>query len=159
MKEVSGELSAKGFNFGIVVSRFNELVTERLLDGALDVLRRTGASEEDLVVVRVPGSFEIPIAAAQLASSGRVHAVICLGALIKGETDHYDVLAAAVTRGISEVALQSQLPVTFGVITAEDTDQALNRAGIKHGNKGAEAAFAAIEMVNVKKVLMMISEE
>lgn len=159
MKEVSGELSAKDFHFGIVVSRFNELVTERLLDGALDVLRRTGASEEDLIVVRVPGSFEIPIAAAQLASSGRVHAVICLGALIRGETDHYDVLAAEVTRGISEVALQSQLPVTFGVITADDTDQALNRAGIKHGNKGAEAAFSAIEMVNVKKNLLKMSEE
>jgi 6,7-dimethyl-8-ribityllumazine synthase len=153
MKQVVGKLTAAGLRIGIVVSSFNETVTERLLSGALTALNRTGVSDEDVVVVRVPGSFEIPFAAKQLASSGKCDAVVCLGALIRGETDHYDYLASEVTRAISAVALQENVPMSFGVLTANDVEQALSRAGLKHGNKGAEAAMAAVEMANLEKEL------
>lgn len=153
MKEVSGSLNAEGLRVGIVVSRFNDMVTERLLQGALEALRRAGARDEDLTVVKVPGSFEIPFAAQRLAASGRCDAIVCLGALIRGETDHYDYLASTVTRGIAEVSLKHDLPVTYGVITAGTVEQALNRAGLKHGNKGVEAAMGAVEMAGVQRRL------
>lgn len=149
MKELQGKLDATGLKFAVVVSRFNEMVTERLLAGALGALQRAGASREDILVVRVPGSFELPVTARQLAAGGKFQAVICLGSLIRGETDHYDHLAREVTRGIGEVALRCKIPVTYGVITAENTAQALDRAGLKHGNKGVEAAVSAIEMASL----------
>ena len=153
MKELSGKFDATGLKIAVVVSRFNEMVTERLLAGALGVLERAGAAPDDITVVRVPGSFELPVAAQQLAAGGKFQAVVCLGALIRGETDHYDYLAREVTRGIGEVALRCKIPVTYGVITAESSEQALNRAGLKHGNKGVEAAVSAIEMVALWRTL------
>ncbi len=153
MKELSGKFDATGLKIAVVVSRFNEMVTERLLAGALGVLERAGAAPDDITVVRVPGSFELPVAAQQLAAGGKFQAVVCLGALIRGETDHYDYLAREVTRGIGEVALRCKIPVTYGVITAESSEQALNRAGLKHGNKGVEAAVSAIEMAALWRTL------
>ncbi len=153
MRERVGKLNASGLKIGIVVSRFNGMVSEQLLQGALDVLCRMGAKESDLTVVRVPGSFEIPWVAQRLAELGQVEAIICLGALIRGETDHYDYLATEVTRAIGEVSLKHKLPVTYGVITAETVEQALNRAGLKQGNKGAEAALSAVEMANLSRQL------
>jgi 6,7-dimethyl-8-ribityllumazine synthase len=158
MKEITGKLTSVGLRFGIVVSRFNETVTEKLLAGALEILGRTGADEENLVVVRVPGSFEIPLAAKQLAESGDCDAVICLGSLIRGETDHYDYLASSVTGALSQISIEQGLPVAFGIITANNVEQALNRAGLKHGNKGTEAALAAIEMANLRKELQQHQE-
>lgn len=153
MKEVTGKLDARGLKVAIVASRFNQAVTERLLQGAVDVLRRTGLRQEDLTVVRVPGSFEIPQAASRLARSGKVDAVICLGCLIRGETAHYDYLAMEVTRAIQQVALQQGIAVSYGVLTADTVEQAMNRAGLKYGNKGAEAALAAVELANAFKEL------
>ncbi|MGH9341520.1 MAG: 6,7-dimethyl-8-ribityllumazine synthase [Acidobacteriota bacterium] len=151
MKETAGQLEAKGLKFAIVVSRFNDLICERLLQGALDVLRRMGAADSDITVIRVPGSFEIPVTAQRLAETEKFQAIICLGALIRGETDHYNYIASQVTNGIGQVALEHTIPVTYGVITADTVEQAMNRAGIKHGNKGAEAAASAVEMANLFK--------
>ena len=153
MKELSGKLDATGLKIAVVVSRFNEMVTERLLAGALGALERAGTDPDDITVVRVPGSFELPVTAQQLAAGGQFQAVVCLGALIRGETDHYDYLAREVTRGIGEVALRCKIPVTYGVITAESSEQALNRAGLKHGNKGVEAAVSAVEMASLWRTL------
>lgn len=153
MRELEGKLNSAGLRIALVVSRFNELITERLLAGALGALRRTGAREEDLTVVRVPGSFEIALAAQRLAETGNVHAIVCLGVLIRGETPHFDYLAAQVTRGITEVALTHNLPVAYGIITADTVEQAMDRAGIKHGNKGTDAALAAVEMANLIREL------
>lgn len=153
MKEYTGKLDASGLKIALVVSRFNDLITERLLQGALDTLRRSGAREDDLTVVRVPGSFEIPVAAQRLAETGKFDAIVCLGTLIRGETPHFDYLATQVTRGIGEVALKYSLPVSYGVITADTVEQAMNRAGIKHGNKGVEAALGAVEMANLLREL------
>lgn len=153
MKEYTGKLDASGLKIALVVSRFNDLITERLLQGALDTLRRSGAREDDLTVVRVPGSFEIPVAAQRLAETGKFDAIVCLGTLIRGETPHFDYLATQVTRGIGEVALKYSLPVSYGVITANTVEQAMNRAGIKHGNKGVEAALGAVEMANLLREL------
>ena len=146
-----GNLDAKGFRFGLIVSRFNNFITERLLEGALDALQRHGAKDQDLEVVRVPGSFEIPLLAKQMAESGKYDAVICLGALIRGGTIHFDILSAEVTKGIANVMLDSGVPITFGVITTETIEQAIERAGTKMGNKGWECAEAAIELVNLLK--------
>ena len=146
-----GVLNAKGFRFGIVVSRYNHFITERLLEGALDALMRHGAKDESLEVVRVPGSFEIPLLAKQMASSGRYDAVICIGALIRGGTIHFDVLSAEVTKGVAQAALETGVPITFGVITTDTLEQAIERAGTKMGNKGWEAAESAIELVNLLK--------
>lgn len=148
-----GVLNAKGFRFGLVVSRFNNFITERLLEGALDALRRHGGKEENLEIVRVPGSFEIPLLAKQMASSGRFDAVICLGALIRGGTIHFDVLSAEVTKGVAQVGLETGVPITFGVITTDTLEQAIERAGTKMGNKGWEAAESAIELVNLLKAI------
>jgi len=142
-------LNAAGLRIGIIVSRFNNLITEKLLQGAVATLKSHGVAEEEITVVHVPGSFEIPMAAKKVARRGRVDAIVCLGCLIRGETGHYEFLASEVTRGIDEVAIQEGLPVTYGVITADTVEQAMNRAGIKFGNKGVDATLAAIEMASV----------
>lgn len=150
---IEGPLSASGLRFGLVVSRFNSLVADRLLEGALDCLIRHGAREEDLTVVKVPGAWELPLAADRLASSGKFQAVVALGALIRGETPHFDVIAAECAKGLAQVGLARQLPVVFGVLTCDTMDQALDRAGGKAGNKGWEAALAAIEMAQVWRAM------
>lgn len=153
MKETIGKLSSSGLRIGIVVSRFNSSVTERLLEGAIDILRRTGAADSDIEVVRVPGSFEIPLAAKTLAEKGSCQVIVCLGAIIKGQTDHYNFLASGVTNALSALSVEHNLPIGYGIVTADTVEQALDRAGLKHGNKGVDAALSAIEMVNVLKEL------
>ena len=153
MTEYSGKMNAANLRIGIVVSRFNNMVTDRLLEGALDAFYRAQGSEENLTVVRVPGSFEIPGAAKKLAEPGLLDAIVCLGCLIRGETDHFDYLATAVTRGISELGRELGIPLTFGVITADTVEQAMNRAGLKYGNKGVDAMNAAIEMADLYRNL------
>jgi 6,7-dimethyl-8-ribityllumazine synthase len=150
---LEGRLSAEGASFGIVVGRFNNLITTQLLDGALDCLRRHGAREEDITIAWCPGSFEIPQVALQLAQARAVDAVICLGCVIRGETPHFDLLAAEVTKGVAQVALQTGVPTTFGVLTTENLAQALERAGAKGGNKGWDAAQSAIELVQLGQEL------
>ncbi|HEY6249438.1 MAG TPA: 6,7-dimethyl-8-ribityllumazine synthase, partial [Candidatus Angelobacter sp.] len=146
-----GELNSAGMRLGIVVSRWNSFITERLLQGALDALRRTGCHQEDITVVRVPGSFEVPSQARTLAETGQFDAIITLGCLIRGETDHYEHIATEVTRGIGQSAQETGVPHTYGVLTCENLEQALDRAGLKAGNKGFEAALAAVEMVSLKR--------
>ena len=146
---VEGRLDGKGKRFGIVLSRFNSFISERLLEGALDALRRHGAEEDGITVVRVPGSFEIPLFASKLARSGNYDAVICLGAVIRGSTPHFDYVAAEVSKGVAAVGLQSGLPVIFGVITTDTIEQAIERAGTKSGNKGFDAAMTAIEAASL----------
>jgi len=150
---IRGKMDATGLRFGLVVSEFNSLVTERLQAGAIDALCRHGVNDDDIDAVLVPGAFDIPLFAKKMAASGRYHALICLGAVIKGETPHFDYIASAMTQGVKEIMLTHGLPVTFGVLTTESVDQALDRAGAKLGNKGAEVALAAIEMVNALKEL------
>jgi 6,7-dimethyl-8-ribityllumazine synthase len=150
---LAGHLTAQGLSFGIVVSRFNEFITKALLEGALDALLRHGADESRITVAWVPGSFEIPVAAKALAQSGRFDGIIALGCVIRGATTHYDHIASAVTSGLSSLALESGLPVTFGVLTVESIEQGIERAGSKAGNKGAEAALVAVEMANLLKQL------
>ncbi len=150
---VEGELSGRGLHFGIVVSRFNSFITDRLLAGALDGLRRTGAREKDVEVVRVPGSFEIPAAARTLAQRGEVDAVICLGCLLRGETLHYEVIANEVARGIGQSAQETGVPHALGVLTCDTLEQAIDRAGLKSGNKGFEAALSAVEMARLKRAM------
>ncbi|MBV9436738.1 MAG: 6,7-dimethyl-8-ribityllumazine synthase [Acidobacteria bacterium] len=146
----AGNLNAAGRRFGIVVSRWNSFITERLLQGALDCLRRSGAASKDIQIVRVPGSFEIPSAARMLAETGNVDAIITLGCLIRGETTHYEHIATEVTRGIGQSAQETGVPHSYGVLTCENLEQAIDRAGLKSGNKGWEAAQTAIEMVSLK---------
>jgi len=153
VKETIGKLSSSGLRIGIVVSRFNSSITERLLEGAIDVLRRTGAADSDIEVVRVPGSFEIPLAAKSLAEKGFCQAIVCLGAIIKGQTDHYSFLASGVTNSLNAISVEHRVPIGYGIITADTVEQALDRAGLKHGNKGVDAALSAIEMANVLKEL------
>ena len=150
---IRGKMDGTGMRFGLVVSQFNSLVTERLQAGAIDALCRHGVQDNDIDVVLVPGAFDIPLFSKKMATSGRYHALICLGAVIKGETPHFDYIASAMTQGVKEIMLSHGLPVTFGVLTTETVDQALDRAGAKLGNKGAEVAVAAIEMVNALKEL------
>jgi 6,7-dimethyl-8-ribityllumazine synthase len=149
-KAMEGALNASGMRFGVVVSRWNSFITERLLQGALDCLRRSGAKSGDVQIVRVPGSFEIPTAARLLAESGTVDAVITLGCLIRGDTTHYEHIATEVTRGIGQSAQETGIPHSYGVLTCENLEQAIDRAGLKSGNKGWEAAITAVEMVSVK---------
>lgn len=151
MRKVEGELSGKGLKIGIVKSRFNHIITDRLLEGAIDCLLRHGVDEKDIDVVVVPGSFEIPIIAKKLAQSEKYNAIIAIGAIIRGGTPHYDYIATEVTKGIAQVSLETGVPVTNGVITVEDIEQAVERAGSKMGNKGWEAALSAIEMANVMR--------
>ena len=148
-KTYEGMLVGAGLRVGLVVSRFNSFITTRLLDGALDLLYRHGVAEDDIEIAWVPGSFEIPVAAKQMAMCGRYDAVICLGAVIRGATPHFDFVAAEAAKGIAQVSLQTDVPTIFGVITTDTIEQAIERAGTKAGNKGAEAATAAIEMVNL----------
>ncbi len=153
MQDFAGKMESKGLKIGIVVSRFNEMITEKLLTGALDTLRQTGIADQDISLVRVPGCFEIPVASQRLAQTGKLEAIICLGAVIRGETPHFEYISSQVTHGIGQVALKYDLPVTFGVITADTVEQALARAGVKHANKGSEAAVSAVEMANLFKQL------
>jgi len=148
-KVFQGQLSAKGLRFALVVSRFNEFITSRLLEGALDALLRHGGEEDAIEVVKVPGSFEIPYAARRLAASGRYNAVICLGAIIRGATPHFEYIAAQVAKGIAETSLETGTPTIFGVVTADTLEQAIERAGSKGGNRGFEAALSAMEMANL----------
>ena len=152
-KTISGKLDASGRRFGIVVSRFNEFITDRLLRSAYDGLIRSGAGEDDIEIVRVPGAFEIPSAARTLAQTGRYDAIICLGCLLRGDTAHYDVIVNEVTRGIGQSAQETGVPHAFGVLTCETLEQAIDRAGLKMGNKGFEAALAAVEMANLKTAI------
>ncbi|MFZ5906124.1 MAG: 6,7-dimethyl-8-ribityllumazine synthase [Nitrospirota bacterium] len=153
MKIIEGELQAKGLKFGIVISRFNEFITGKLLDGAKDALLRHGAREEDIDVVKVPGSFEIPMVARKMALKGSYHAVLCLGTVIRGATPHFDYIAAEVSKGIAAASLETGIPIAFGVITCDTIEQAVERAGSKSGNKGWDAAMSAIEMAQVMKKL------
>ncbi len=148
-KMIEGKLNAKGLKFGIVVSRFNDFVSERLLSGALDLLTRNGADEGDIEILKVPGAFEIPQVARKMALAKKYDAVICLGAVIRGATPHFDYIAAEVSKGIAMIGLESEVPVTFGILTTENLEQAIERAGSKAGNKGWDAALSAVEMANL----------
>ncbi|MBL8816502.1 MAG: 6,7-dimethyl-8-ribityllumazine synthase [Planctomyces sp.] len=152
-RTIFGELNAAGSTFGIVVSRFNDLITRRLVDGAVDTIVRHGGDDSKIDVAWVPGSFEIPLAAGAMARSGRYSAVICLGAVIQGSTSHHEYINSQVASGIMGLTRETGIPVTFGVITCESMEQALDRAGGKVGNKGVEATLAAIEMINLLKKL------
>ncbi len=149
---IEGGLTAGKLKFVIVVSRFNDFITSRLLEGAVDTLKRHGAADGDITVVKTPGAYEIPVVCEKLADGG-YHAIICLGAVIKGETPHFDFVAQETAKGIAVVSMKHKLPVVFGIITADTLEQAIERAGVKHGNKGAEAAMSAIEMANLFKNL------
>ena len=153
MRTLEGNLDASGGRYAIAVSRWNSFITERLLEGALDALRRHGADDDAITVVRVPGSFELPMAVQHLASAAAYDAVVAIGCVIRGSTPHFDYVAAEVSKGIAHVALASGVPVTFGVLTTDTIEQAVERAGTKAGNKGFEAATAAIEMVNLLRGL------
>lgn len=153
MKVIQGELQGKGLKFGIVVSRFNDFITAKLLDGAEDALLRHGVREDDIDVVKVPGSFEIPLIAKKMAQKGKYDAVVCLGTVIRGATPHFDYVAAEVSKGIAHASLETGVPIAFGVITSDSIEQAVERAGTKSGNKGFDAAISAIEMAQVLKKL------
>lgn len=152
-KTIEGALDARGRRFGVVVSRFNSFITERLLEGALDALRRCGARDNDIDIVRVPGAYEIPAGARLLAKTGRFDAVVCIGCLIRGETLHYEVIANECSRGIGQSAQETGVPHAFGVLTVENLEQAIDRAGLKAGNKGFEAGLAAVEMAALKQAV------
>jgi 6,7-dimethyl-8-ribityllumazine synthase len=153
LKIVEGDLTAQGIHFGIIVSRFNDFITDRLLSGALDALLRHGAAENDIEVIKVPGSFEIPYAALKVAQKKKHDAIICLGAVIRGDTPHFEYISAEVTKGIAKVSLDTGVPVIFGVLTTENIEQAIERAGTKAGNKGWQAALSAIEMARLYQKL------
>jgi 6,7-dimethyl-8-ribityllumazine synthase len=152
-KIVEGKIKADGLRFGIVVSRFNNFITERLLEGALDALRRNGAGEDAIDIYRAPGSFEIPAVAKRVLARDQYDAIICLGAVIRGATPHFSYISAEVTKGIAHLSIESAVPITFGVITADTIEQAIERAGTKVGNKGWDAALSAIEMANLYREL------
>ena len=151
MRVFEGKLLAKGLKFGIVVSRFNDFIGERLLGGALDALQRSGAEDADIDVFKVPGAFEIPLLAKKVAATGKYDAVICLGAVIRGATPHFDYVANEVSKGVASAGLDAGVPISFGVLTTDTIEQAIERAGAKSGNKGWDAAVAAIEMANLIK--------
>jgi 6,7-dimethyl-8-ribityllumazine synthase len=151
---LEGSLNAAGKRFAIVVSRFNAFITERLLQSAYDTLLRSGAKKKDIVLVRVPGAFEIPLAARTLAQTSKYDAIICIGCLLRGDTAHYDVIVNEVTRGIGQSAQETCVPHAFGVLTCDTLEQAIDRAGLKMGNKGFEAALAAVEMASLKKAVV-----
>jgi len=152
-KAIEGKINAHGLRFGIVVSRFNQFITERLLTSAIDCLHRSGAKDEDILIVRVPGAFEIPSAARTLGQSGKVDAIITLGCLLRGETSNYEHIAEEVTRGVGQSAQETEVPHTWGVLTCDNLEQAIDRAGLKSGNKGFEAAMSAIEMASLQHQL------
>ena len=148
-----GQLNGQGFRFAIVASRWNDFISSRLVDGALDAFERLEVAEKDIEIYRVPGAFEIPLLAQKLAASGKLAAVVCVGTIIRGQTPHFEYIAAEVARGIGQAALQTGVPVVFGVITADNMDQAIERAGVKLGNKGFEAATTAVELANLYKTV------
>jgi 6,7-dimethyl-8-ribityllumazine synthase len=150
-KIVEGKIVAKGMKFGIAASRFNDFICSRLIEGAIDTLIRAGADEKDIVIYKVPGAFELPLTAKKLAKSNRFDAIICLGAVIRGATPHFEYISAEVSKGIAGVGLETEIPVVFGVLTTDTIEQAIERAGTKSGNKGADAAMSAIEMVDLFK--------
>lgn len=153
MKTIEGLLTTQGERFCIILARFNDFIGSKLLDGAIDELQRHGVDNEDIDVVRVPGAFEIPVVAKKCAKSGKYSAIITLGAVIKGSTSHYDYVCAEVSKGVASVSLETEVPVIFGVLTTDNIEQAIERAGTKAGNKGADAAKSAIEMANLMKAL------
>lgn len=153
MKTIEGALTTNGEKFCIIISRFNEFIGSKLLSGALDELKRHGIAEDTIDVVWVPGAFEIPVIAKKCAKSGKYNAIITLGAVIKGSTSHYDYVCAEVSKGVASVSLETEVPVIFGVLTTDNLEQAIERAGTKAGNKGADAAKAAIEMANLMSAL------
>ncbi len=146
-----GRLNAEGFRFALIASRWNDFITARLVEGALDALERLGADEKSVELYKVPGSFEIPLLALKLASSGKYDAVICLGTIIRGQTPHFEYIAGEVTKGIAQAGMQTGVPVVYGIVTADTLEQAIDRAGVKLGNKGFEAAMSAVELVNLYK--------
>ncbi len=148
---IEGDLNAGGLKFGIVVSRFNDFITSRLVDGAVDTLVRHGVKDKDIDVVKVPGAFEIPMTAKKMCSKKKYDAILCLGAVIRGATSHFNYVAGEAAKGVGTLAMESSIPVLFGVLTTENLEQAIERAGAKSGNKGAETALAAIEMANLYK--------
>jgi 6,7-dimethyl-8-ribityllumazine synthase len=149
IRTMEGKLDAKGLSVALVASRYNEFITARLIEGAVDCLLRHGAKAADLALVRVPGAFELPLAARRVAKGGKVSAVVCLGTLIRGDTPHFDYVASEAAKGIAQVSLETGVPVAFGLVTADTLEQAIDRAGAKAGNKGFEAALSAIEMANL----------
>jgi 6,7-dimethyl-8-ribityllumazine synthase len=151
VKSIEGKLKAEGLRFAIVVSRFNDFISRRLIDGAIDALLRHGADEKNIEVVRVPGSFEIPLVAKKMANTKKYDAVICLGAVIRGATPHFEYISAEVAKGIAQINLETEVPVAFGILTTDNIEQAIERAGTKSGNKGWDAALSAIEMANLLK--------
>ena len=153
MKIIQGELQAKGLKFAIIVSRFNDFITGKLLDGAVDALVRHGAKDEDIDVIKVPGAFEIPLTAKKTAAKGSYNALICLGTVIRGATPHFDYVAAEVSKGVASASMETGVPIAFGVLTTDTIEQAVERAGTKSGNKGFDAAMTAIEMAQVFKKL------
>jgi len=152
-KILEGKISAEGFRFAVLVSRFNDFISSKLVEGAMDALVRHGAEDSAVTLVKVPGAFELPFAAKRLANSGAYDAVICLGAVIRGATPHFDYVAAEMSKGIAQVGLEGPVPVAFGVLTTDDLEQAIERAGSKAGNKGWDAAMAAMEMVNLVRAI------
>ncbi len=150
-KVIEGELDARGMRFGIIVSRFNNFVTEKLLEGAMDALKQHKIEDKNIDIVRVPGSFEIPLLAHKMAASRKYDALVCLGAVIRGDTPHFEFIAAEVSRGIGNAILEHRIPISFGVLTTNNVDQAMERAGAKMGNKGFEAALTAIEMASLNR--------
>lgn len=152
-KIVEGKIIAKGMKFVIAASRFNDFISGRLIEGAVDALVRAGADEKDILIIKVPGAFELPLTAKKLAKSGRFDAVICLGAVIRGATPHFEYISAEVSKGIASVGLETETPVAFGVLTTDTIEQAIERAGTKAGNKGWDAAMTAIEMVDLLRKL------
>jgi len=153
MKTINGQLNSEGKKFAIVVSRFNEFITNKLISGAVDILKRHGTNEEDITTIWVPGAFEIPAVAKKTSDSNKYDAIICLGCVIRGATPHFDYVSAEVSKGIATVGLSSKIPVTFGVLTTDSIEQAIERAGTKAGNKGSDAARTAIEMANLLKMV------
>jgi 6,7-dimethyl-8-ribityllumazine synthase len=151
MKTYQGKLQAAGQKIGIVISRFNQFISERLLEGALDALHKLGAEEKDISIYKVPGSFEIPVLAKKLAKSGKVDGILCLGVLIRGDTPHFDFLSAEVTKGLAQIAMELGIPVSYGILTVDTIEQGIERAGTKAGNKGYDATFALVETLNLLK--------
>jgi 6,7-dimethyl-8-ribityllumazine synthase len=151
MKTYQGKLQAKGFKIGIVVSRFNQFISERLLEGALDALNKLGAEEENISIYKVPGSFEIPLIVKKLAKAKKADGIVCLGTLIRGDTPHFDFLSAEVTKGLAQISIEEEMPVSFGILTVETIEQGIERAGAKAGNKGWDAVVSLVETLNLIK--------
>jgi len=151
METYQGKLQAKGLKIGIVVSRFNQFISERLLEGALDALHKLGADEKDITVYKVPGSFEIPVVVKKLVGAKKTDGIVCLGALIRGDTPHFDFLSAEVTKGLAQISIDDKVPVSFGILTVDTIEQGIERAGTKAGNKGWDAVFSVVETLNLIK--------